>query len=66
MDNRLLSSELLEEDKNNNIRPETLDEYIGQTEAKENLRIFIKSALMREESLSRRGSSCFVRYSVSA
>ena len=51
MDNRLLSSELLEEDKNNNIRPETLDEYIGQTEAKENLRIFIKSALMREESL---------------
>ena len=49
--NRLLSSELLEEDKNNNIRPETLDEYIGQTETKENLRIFIKSALMRGESL---------------
>ncbi len=49
--NRLLSSELLEEDKANNIRPESLDEYIGQTEAKENLRIFIKSALMRGESL---------------
>ena len=49
--NRLLTGELLEEDKISNIRPESLDEYIGQTEAKENLRIFIKSALMRGESL---------------
>jgi len=49
--NELLSSELLEEDKVYNIRPETLDEYIGQTEAKENIRVFIKSAIMREESL---------------
>ena len=39
--NRILTSELLEEDKISNIRPESLDEYIGQTEAKENLRIFI-------------------------
>ena len=52
MDNeRILSSELLEEDKVYNIRPETLDEYVGQTEAKENIRVFIKSALMRGESL---------------
>ena len=52
MDNdRILSSELLEEDKAYNIRPETLDEYIGQTEAKENLRVFIKSAIMRGEAL---------------
>lgn len=49
--NEILSSELLEEDKVYNIRPETLDEYIGQTEAKENIRVFIKSALIREESL---------------
>ena len=49
--NRILTGELLEEDQISNIRPETLDEYIGQTEAKENIRIFIKSALMREESL---------------
>lgn len=49
--NRILTSELLEEDKISNIRPETLDEYIGQTEAKENIRVFIKSALMRGESL---------------
>ncbi len=50
-DNRILSSELLDEDKVYNIRPETLDEYIGQTEVKENIRVFIKSALMRKESL---------------
>ena len=51
MENRILTSELLDEDQISNIRPETLDEYIGQTEAKENIRVFIKSALMREESL---------------
>lgn len=50
-ENRILSSELLDEDKVYNIRPDTLDEYIGQTEVKENIRVFIKSALMREESL---------------
>ena len=50
-ENRILSSELLDEDKVSNIRPETLDEYIGQTEVKENIRVFIKSALMREENL---------------
>ena len=49
--NRILTSELLDEDKISNIRPESLDEYIGQTEAKENIRVFIKSALMRGESL---------------
>ena len=51
MKNRILSGELMEEDRTYNIRPETLDEYVGQTEVKENIRIFIKSALMREESL---------------
>lgn len=49
--NRILTNELLEEDKIGNIRPETLDEYIGQSEVKENIKVFIKSALMREESL---------------
>lgn len=48
---RILTGELLEEDKISNIRPETLDEYIGQSELKENIKVFIKSALMREESL---------------
>ena len=49
--NKMFVQDELEEDKVENIRPETLDEYIGQTEVKENLRVFIKSALIREESL---------------
>lgn len=49
--NRILTNELLDEDNISNIRPESLDEYIGQSEVKENIRVFIKSALMREESL---------------
>ena len=49
--NRILTNELLEEDNIGNIRPETLEEYIGQSEVKENIRVFIKSAIMREESL---------------
>ena len=39
---RILTNELLDEDKIFNIRPETLDEYIGQTEAKENIRVFTR------------------------
>lgn len=39
------------EDYDNSIRPETLDEYVGQDEIKENIRVFIKACLMREESL---------------
>ena len=34
-----------------NIRPEVLDEYIGQKELKENLNIFMKAAKMRNEPL---------------
>lgn len=33
------------------IRPALIDEYIGQSEVKENMRIFIEAAKMREESL---------------
>ncbi len=52
MEERILTNEPLEEDKfEQNIRPEKLDDYIGQSEVKENLKIFIKAALMREESL---------------
>lgn len=38
-------------DFENNIRPSVFDEYVGQIEIKENLKVFIKAALMREESL---------------
>ena len=34
-----------------NIRPDNLDEYVGQEEIKENLRVFIKAAKMRNEPL---------------
>ena len=34
-----------------NIRPSKIDEYIGQTEVKENMKVFIEAAKMRKESL---------------
>lgn len=49
MDDRIVSPEMLSEDEN--IRPEYLDDYIGQQEVKENIKVFIKSALMRDEAL---------------
>ena len=35
----------------NTIRPETIDEYIGQTEVKENIKVFVEAAKMRNEAL---------------
>ena len=35
----------------NTIRPETIDEYIGQTDVKENIKVFIEAAKMRKEPL---------------
>lgn len=35
----------------NTIRPETIDEYIGQTDVKENIRVFVQAAKMRNEAL---------------
>lgn len=52
MEDRILTNEELSEDIfEENIRPNTLEEYIGQKETKENLDIFIKAAKMREEPL---------------
>jgi len=52
MENRIISSERKEEDVfEKSIRPERLDEYVGQNEIKENLRVFIKAAIMRNEPL---------------
>lgn len=52
MDSRLVTADNLEEDNfDNTIRPQTLEEYIGQSENKENLSIFIKAAKMRNEPL---------------
>ena len=35
----------------NTIRPETIDEYIGQNDVKENIRVYVKAAKMRNEAL---------------
>lgn len=52
MDERIITSNMLKEDSDEmNIRPKSLDEYIGQTDVKENMNIFIKSALIRNKSL---------------
>lgn len=34
-----------------NIRPETIDDYIGQSDVKDNIKVFIESAKLRKESL---------------
>ncbi|MDD3453850.1 MAG: Holliday junction branch migration DNA helicase RuvB [Bacilli bacterium] len=47
----LTNRELKEDTFEETIRPDSIDEYIGQTEVKENLSVFIKSAKMREEPL---------------
>ncbi len=49
---RLLSAEKIENNfEEMSLRPETLDEYIGQEDLKHNLRVFIQAAKTRNESL---------------
>ena len=49
--NELYDTKRNDEIFESNIRPQILDEYVGQTEVKENLRVFIEAAKMRDESL---------------
>lgn len=52
MDERVITNHSLEEDGfESSIRPDSIDEYIGQKEVKENLNIFMKAARMRGETL---------------
>lgn len=51
MEERLLSQNKEAGDDDISLRPETLDEYVGQSSLKENLKVFIKAAKMRDESL---------------
>lgn len=52
MDDRLIEANLKSEDIfEQNIRPDNLNEYVGQEKIKENLKIFIEAAKMRNESL---------------
>ncbi|MBE3596818.1 MAG: Holliday junction branch migration DNA helicase RuvB [Hydrogenibacillus sp.] len=51
-DERLVTVERLPEDEEAKaLRPRTLDEYVGQSRVKDNLRIFIEAAKRRRESL---------------
>ena len=51
-DELLTTSSMLSEDTNeSSLRPRTLNEYIGQKKAKENLSVFISAAKMRNEPL---------------
>ncbi len=51
MDRIITENKLSEDNFEKNIRPESLEEYVGQSEVKENLEIFIKAAKIREEPL---------------
>lgn len=52
MNDRIVSNEELVEDTlEENIRPSYLTDYIGQSEVKENIKVYIEAAKMREESL---------------
>ena len=49
---RIITGEELQEDTfDDNIRPQSLNEYVGQTEVKENMRVFIEAAKLRKKSL---------------
>mgnify|MGYP005775273595 CR=1 FL=1 len=52
MDERIVTNHELKEDTfEGTIRPDSIDEYIGQSEVKDNLNVFIKAAKMRDEAL---------------
>ena len=51
MDRIISEEEMVEDVYEKIIRPESLQEYVGQSEVKENLDIFIKAAKLREEPL---------------
>lgn len=52
-ENRIVTPEYTrdEGENENSLRPKTLEEYIGQEKAKENLRVFIEAAKIRHEPL---------------
>ena len=52
MDERIVSKDLISGDNlDNTLRPQYIKDYIGQVEVKENIKIFIEAAKMRNESL---------------
>lgn len=50
-DNRIVSPENIEKDNNKSIRPLNIDEFIGQSALKDNLKIFIEASKKRKQHL---------------
>lgn len=50
-DERIVSSRALDEDNELSLRPKTMEDYVGQTQVKENLQVFIEAAKNRGEPL---------------
>ena len=50
-ENKVLSAEKQSQDDDASLRPRTLKEYVGQSDLKENLEVFIQAAKMRDEAL---------------
>ena len=48
---KVLSADKQANDDDASLRPQTLKEYVGQTDLKENLEVFIEAAKMRDEAL---------------
>ncbi|MBQ2510233.1 MAG: Holliday junction branch migration DNA helicase RuvB, partial [Erysipelotrichaceae bacterium] len=50
-ENKILSADKQREDDDSSLRPQSLKEYVGQSDLKENLEVFIAAAKMRDEAL---------------
>ncbi len=51
MEERLLANTSQIQDEEDTLRPQSLKEYIGQSQLKENLSVFIEAAKQRNEAL---------------
>ncbi len=53
MDKRIITTEFINEDVKieNNLRPDTLNTYVGQAKVKDNLKVYIDAAKSRQDSL---------------
>ena len=51
MDENILTSEKIKEDIDVSIRPKVFSDYVGQTYVKENIKVFVSAAKMRNEAL---------------
>ena len=64
MEKRIITTDVTEEDFSleGNLRPQTLDDYIGQEKTKSTLKVYIEAAKQRSEE-RRVGKECRSRWS---